>query len=218
MSAANLSWMSLRYLALAAAIVATTVHAQSGEPGAYVGTIDVSGTLIEPQGSYRASAKVTLPVSKVDDDAIEAEFLAGEAPNASVQISEWNTSYTEKSADSDGKFSSWSCSLARPVEIPMMASGVLTVDRETHTHALSISLLSMEDVAFDCTNSRSGAYKKKEGVALVIGTGAPGMQSEHPLPFSDVSRLAASFTLDAGDAAMGNYGPIVQKWDLRLTQ
>ena len=85
-------------------------------------------------------------------------------------------------------------------------------------HSLSLTLISTTDVAFNCTNSRSGAYKKKEGVALYIGPGAPGAQSETQLPFADAARLTASYTLMPTAETKGKYGPIIQEWDLRLVR
>ena len=38
-------------------------YAQAGKNGAYVGTIEVTGTEISPKVSFRASVKVNLPVS-----------------------------------------------------------------------------------------------------------------------------------------------------------
>jgi hypothetical protein len=67
-------------------------------------------------------------------------------------------------------------------------------------------------------HSRSGPYKKKTGVALYIGTGAPGEQGTSPLPFSDPTRLVAKYTLMPTAQTKGQYGPIVQEWDLRLTR
>lgn len=192
------------------------VQAQSGKFGAYSGTINVSGTGINPQVSYRASVKVSLPVTQRDKSSATAEFLAGEAPNATVLISQWDVSFKEKSADSDGKFSSWTCSLAAPTEIPMTPTGVLNVNLKAKKHALSLTLLSTKDIAFNCMHSRSGAYKKKQGVALYIGTGAPGMHYETQLPFSDAARLNASYTLMPTADTKGQYGPIIQEWDLRL--
>ena len=64
-------------------------------------------------------------------------------------------------------------------------------------------------------NSRSGAYKKKEGIALYIGTGGPGVQTM--LPFSDAARLTENYTLMPTADTKGKYGPIVQEWDLRLS-
>ncbi len=78
-------------------------QAQSSKFGAYSGTINVSGTEIDPQVTYRASDKVNLPVTQRDSTSATAEFLAGEAPDATVLISQWDASFTEKSADSDGK-------------------------------------------------------------------------------------------------------------------
>jgi len=189
-------------------------QAQSSKFGAYSGTIKVSGTEINPQVTYRATVKVNLPVTQRDSTSATAEFLAGEAPEATVLISQWDVSFTEKSADSDGKFSSWTCSLAAPTEIPMTPTGVLNVDLEAKSYALSLTLLSTKDVSFNCLNSRSGAYKKKEGVALYIGTGGPGVQTM--LPFSDAARLAENYTLMPTADTKGQYGPIMQEWDLRL--
>ena len=162
----------LAYVIAAALVYACSsgfVQAESNTFGTYSGTINVTGTEISPLVNYRARVKVTLPVTQRDSTSATAEFLAGEAPNATVLISQWDVSFTEKSADSDGKFSSWTCSLAAPAEIPMTPTGVLNVDLKTNNYALSLTLLSTREVAFNCMHSRSGAYKKKEGVALYIG-------------------------------------------------
>lgn len=133
-------------------------------------------------------------------------------------ISQWDSSFKEKSAESDGKFSSWTCALVAPVEIPMKPTGILNVDIEKKNHELSLTLLSTQDVAFNAVHSRSGAYRKKKGVALYIGTGAPGAQGATPLPFLDPTRLTAKYTLMPTAQTKGQYGPIVQEWDLRLAR
>jgi hypothetical protein len=194
------------------------VLAQPGKLGAYAGTIGVSGTEVSPQVTYRATVKVTLPVTERDARSVTADFLTEDAPHASVLLSQWDSSFKEKSADSDGKFSSWTCSLAAPVEIPMKPTGILNVDLEKKNHELSLTLLSTQEVAFNCVHSRSGPYKKKQGVALYIGTGAPGAQGATPLPLSDPSRLTAKYTLMPSAQTKGRYGPIVQEWDFRLTR
>jgi hypothetical protein len=104
------------------------VLAQSGKLGAYAGTINVSGTEVSPQVTYRATIKINLPVTERDGSSITSDFITEDAPNASVLVSQWDSSFKEKSADSDGKFSSWSCTLATPVEIPMKPTGILNVD------------------------------------------------------------------------------------------
>ncbi len=192
-------------------------YAQSSELGSYQGTIKVSGTEVDPQVSYSASLTISLPVTDRDDESITAEFLSGEAPNATALISQWDEAHTEKSAGSDGKFASYKCKLTAPKEIPMTPTGVLNVDLEKNMHTFSLTLLGTVDVELNCVHSTSGAYKKRKGVALYIGTGSPGMQDEHPLPFSDAVHLTARYTLVPG-AAEENLGPIVQEWDLRLTQ
>ena len=203
----------------AATFVCSTgiAQAQSGKLGTYAGTINVSGTEPGPKVNYVASIKISLPVSERDGSSISAEFLSGEAPNATVLISQWDISHKEKSADSGGQFNSYTCSLAAPTEIPMTPTGVLNVDLKTKKHTLSITLLSTKDLAFNCVHSRSGAYKKKQGVILYIGTGAPGMQDAAPQPFSDPARLNAKYTL-LPSAATNGRGPIIQEWDLRLTK
>ena len=202
----------------AACCVSATAHAQAGKLGAYVGMISATGTETGPKVSYRVSAKVNLPVSSRKTDAVSAEFLAGEAPNAIVTISQWDISDTEKSADSGGQFNSYTCTLAAPVEIPMSATGVLDLDLKARTHALSLTLLSTREIAFNCKHSRSGAFKKKQGVSLTLGTGAPGAQYQKPLPFTDAARLSAKYTLMPTSETKGHYGPIVQEWDLQFAR
>jgi hypothetical protein len=96
---------------------------------------------------------------------------------------------------------------------------VLNVDLKKKRHSMSLVLLSAGpggDLAFNCTHSRSGPYKKKGGIALVMGTGPPGMQYETQLPFSDASLLAAKYTMMPTAETRGQYGPIVQQWELKL--
>ncbi|MES2581132.1 MAG: hypothetical protein V4627_00320 [Pseudomonadota bacterium] len=193
------------------------VLAQSGKFGAYAGTVQVSGSEVNPKVSYRATVKLKLPVTERDAGAITADFLTEDAPNASVLISQWDIAFREKAADSDGKFSSWTCALAAPVEVAMKPTGILNVDLAKKNHALSITLMSLQDVAFNCVHSRTGAYKKKQGVGLYIGTGFPGGQALNPLPLTDPAHLAAKYTLMPTADTKGQ-GPIVQEWDLRLAR
>lgn len=196
------------------------VQAQSSKLGAYSGSINVSETLDRPnlRLSSRATVKVSLPVTERKKSSVSAEFLGGEAPAASVLVSRWDTFHKESSADSGGQFNTTTCSLAAPVEVAMMPTGVLNVDLPTKTHSLSLVLLSTKDLAFNCEHSRSGAFKKKSGIALYLGTGAPGMQTMNPLPFTDPARLSAKYTLMPTPDTQGEHGPIVQEWDLRLEQ
>lgn len=202
-------------VAVVAGAAPAAVLAQPAKLGAYTGTINVSGTEVSPQVVFRATVKVSLPVTERDSRSVSSDFLSGEAPNASVLLSQWDVSFKEKSAESDGKFSSWTCALAAPVEIAMKPTGILNVDLDKKKHELSLTLLSTQDVAFNCVHSRSGAYKKKQGVALYVGTGAPGMQGLAPQSFADAGRLSAKYTLMPTAETRGQYGPIVQEWDLR---
>jgi hypothetical protein len=204
-------------LALLCAYSISSVQAQS-KLGVYSGSINVSEALNRPnlRLTSRATVKVNLPLTERNSSSLSAEFLSGEAPAASVQITQWDTFHKESSADSGGQFNTSACSLAAPVEIPMTPTGVLNVDLRAKKHSLSIVLLSTQDVAFNCTHSRSGAFKKKMGLALLIGTGTPGMESMNPLPFTDPARLSAKYTLMPTSDAKGEHGPIVQEWDFRL--
>ncbi len=210
----------LAAMALLCACSISGVQAQTSKLGAYSGSINVSETLSRPnlRLSTRATVKVKLPITERDSSSISAEFLSGEAPAASVLISQWDTFHKESSADSGGQFNTTTCSLAAPVEIPMTPTGVLNVDLKAKKHALSLTLLSTRDVAFNCTHSRSGASRKKSGITLYIGNGAPGMQSMNPLPINEPGRLSAKYTLMPTPDTQGEHGPIVQEWDLRLGQ
>jgi len=197
--------------------MSASASAQSKNLGAYTGTIDVSQT--HPALTYRARVvKVTMPVSSRDGSRIEAEFLAGEAPDAAVLVSQWDTYHKETSADSGGQFNVRTCSLAAPTEVPMTATGVLNVNLKEKKHALSLTLVSTRELAFNCKHSRSGAYKHKGGIALNMGTGVPGMHYETQLPFSDAGHLAAKHTLMPNAQTKGQTGPIVQEWDLVLAR
>ena len=83
--------------ALACAFNSAEAKAKAGKLGAYVGTINVTETETGPKVSYRASVKVNLPVSSRKTDAVSAEFLASEAPDAVVKIAQWDISHTETS-------------------------------------------------------------------------------------------------------------------------
>ena len=209
-----------RILIPVAMLAIGAAHAQPKNLGSYVGTIDVSGTQHGPEVSYRARVtKISLPVSDRDGSSINAEFLSGEAPNARVLVSQWDSFHREKSPDSGGQFNTVTCKLAAPAEISMTATGVLNVDLRKRQHSMSIVLLSAGpggDLAFNCTHSRSGPFKKKGGIAFALGTGTPGMQAETQLPFTDASHLAAKYTLDPTAETKGQYGPIVQQWELKL--
>ncbi|MDP2371954.1 hypothetical protein [Rhodoferax sp.] len=212
--------MGAHVVAVAVAVLGATggvsqAHAQAGKLGSYSGTINASGTLNSPQVSYRATIKLTLPVTQRNASSISAEFLAGEAPNATALISQWDITHREKSAGADGKFASWTCTLANAVEVPMTPTGVLNVDLKAKKHALSVTLLSTKEIALNCKHSTSGAYKKNQGIALSVGTGTPGMQYLTQLPFSDPAHLSARYTLKPSSPTE-EFGPIVQDWDLRL--
>jgi hypothetical protein len=53
------------------------------------------------------------------------------------------------------------------------------------------------------------------GIALAMGTGAPGVHYETQLPFADAGSLSAKYTLMPTEETKGQHGPIVQVWDLK---
>lgn len=207
--------LSLLYVCFAA-----NVYGQPNKLGTYRGVINVSESLSRPnlKLSTKATVKISLPVSERDSSSISSDFLSDEAPAASVLVLQWDSFHKETSADSGGQFNTTTCALAAPMEVPMTPSGVLNVDLRAKKYALSIVLLSTKDLAFNCVHSRSGPFKKKMGIGLTLGTGAPGMQGSNPLPFGDPASLTAKFTLIPPPANQSEHGPIVQEWDLRLGQ
>ena len=206
--------LTLAFIAIA---FLPSAHTQ-GRLGAYTGTFEVSGSERNPQVTYKATVKVNLPVTRRTADAIEAEFLAGEA-TATVKVTQYEYFFKEKSADSSGHFQETKCSLAAPMEVPAMATGVLNVDLRKKKYDMSLTITPHKEVALNCTSTRgTPKYKKNQGIGMALGTGAPGMQAETPLPLSDPARLAAKFTMDASRQSGGAVGPVVQEWDLKLSQ
>jgi hypothetical protein len=92
-------------------IAPVAAHAQSKNLGSYVGTIDVSGTQHGPDVTYRARVKVSMPVSDRDASSINAEFLSGEAPSASILVTQLSRCWaarlvnllTEQHSEADSK-------------------------------------------------------------------------------------------------------------------
>jgi hypothetical protein len=212
--------MNNNVFACAVAVVALAVpgaQAQS-KNGAYIGTFEVAGSERNPQVTYKATVSVSLPVTKRTPDSIEADFLAGDA-TAKVKVTQYEYFSREKSADSSGHFQETKCSLAGAMEVPAMAMGVLNVDLRKKKYDMSIVITPQKEVALNCTSTRgTPKFTKKQGVGMALGTGAPGMQAEKPLPLSDPARLVAKFTMDASTQSGGAVGPVVQEWDLKLSQ
>ena len=205
-------------LAIAVALATTVVHAQASKLGNYTGTFEVAGSERDPQVTYKATVKVNLPVTKRTAEAIEAEFLAGEA-QGTVKVTQYEYFSKQKSADSSGHFQETKCSLAAPMEVPAMATGVLNVDLRKKNYSLSLVIMPMKEVVLNCTSTRgTPKFTKKQGVGMALGTGAPGEQWEKPQPLSDPARLAAKFTMDASRQSGGAVGPVAQEWDLKLGQ
>lgn len=204
-------------LAAALAFTAPAAHAQKKSLGAYEGTFQVSGSERDPKVTYTATIKIKLPVTERSADAINVDVLAGDAP-ATVKVTQWDYFHREKSADSSGTFVETKCTLAAPVELPAMVTGVLNVDLRKKNYAMSLTLMPTKEMPVTCSSTRQKSFKKNHGLAFAVGTGAPGMQGEAPQKLSDPARLAAKFTMDPSKQSGGAIGPVVQEWDLKLTQ
>ena len=198
-------------------LAALPAAAQSKKLGAYTGTVSLSGTQMGPEVKYAATVTLAMPITSRSDGRENGEFLTNEAPNGKVLLTQWNESYTQATAGADGKFSSYQCALAKPVEVPVSVTGVLDIDLKAKRHAFSVTVLSLKDFKLDCVSSRSGPYKKDMGLALSMGTGIPGEHYKTPLPFADVARLAAKHTLVPTGELKKTHGPIVQEWDFKRT-
>jgi hypothetical protein len=203
-------------LAVALAFATPAVHAEKA--GAYVGTFEVSGSERDPKITYKATVNVNLPVTERTADAINADLLGGDGPPATIKVTQWDYYFREKSADSSGTFVETRCALAAPVEFPAMVMGVLNVDLRKKNYSMSLTLTPMKEVPVNCSSTRQKSFKKTQAIGFAMGTGAPGMQADTPQPLSDPTRLVAKFTMDASTQSKGAVGPVVQAWDLKLTQ
>ena len=100
-----------------------------------------------------------------------------------------------------------------------MATGVLNADLRKKNYGMSLTIMPMKEVVLNCTSTRgTPKFKKNQGIGMALGTGAPGEHWEKPQPLSDPARLAARFTMDPSRQSGGAVGPVVQEWDLKLTQ
>jgi hypothetical protein len=211
-------------LALAAALLlagfAGAAQAQAGKRGTYAGTVAVSGTETEKHGTvnYRATIKVSLPLTEGDERSARAEVDDVDKPSAMATITQWDVAKRNASPDSDGKITSWKCSLAKPTEVPMNGSGALNVDYRKKTHSMFVALVSTKQIPLDCVNSRSGPYKTQVAVGLFFGTNEPDVLPWKELPFADAARLAAKHVLVPVSNMKGRNAPQEQEWDLRLSR
>jgi hypothetical protein len=204
--------------AVACAGIQSAAHAQSGKLGAYTGVVSVAGAAIEKHSKvdFRATIKVSLPVTSRNEGSTRAEADDVDKPSATATITQWELEARNASPDSDGKITSWKCSLVAPTEVPMNASGALDVDHRTKKHSMFVALVAAKPIPLKCVNSRSGAYKQSESVSLFFGTSEPDLMPANALPFADPARLTAKYKLVPAGSMKGQYGPVDMEWDLRL--
>lgn len=207
-------------LALPAGDLIGSARAQGRKLGAYVGTVTISGTEFADGGAvvFRASLKVDMPVTSADDRSVRAEVDDVDKPSATALISQWDLTGKNSSADSDGRITSWKCSLAKPTEVPMNGSGALEVNLAKKTHSMFVALTSLKTIPLKCVNSRSGNYHQDRAVSLFFGTSEPDVLPWKELPFADSGRLAAKYQLVPVSQMKGRYSPVDLEWDLRLAR
>ena len=206
--------------AVACVVIAGPAHAQSGKLGAYTGTVTVSGSEIEKHSKtdFRATIKVSLPVASLKESATRAEVDDVDKPSATATITQWELEARNASPDSDGKITSWKCSLAAPTDVPMNASGALDVSHRTKKYSMFVALVSTKPIPLQCVNSRSGPYKNTKAVSLFFGTSEPDLMPANALPYTDPARLTAKSKLVPASSMKGRYGPVDMEWDLRLAK
>jgi len=209
--------LALAVAAMACAGMTGAAQAQAGKLGVYTGTVAITGTeLGQEKVSYRALVKISLPLTSANSRSAMAELDDVDKPSATATISQWDLAGKNSSADSDGKFTSWTCSLAAPTEVPMNGSGTLNLDYRAKTHSMFIALVSTKTIPLKCVNSRSGAYKQNKSVSLFFGTSEPDVLPWKELPFADAARLAAKFQLVPVSQMKGRNGPTDMEWDLQF--
>lgn len=184
--------------------------------GSYEGVIEVSGVQSGPSVKYQAKIKVIMPVTSRGRNSISAEFLAGEAPQGKIEISQWDESDTDKHPDSEGQRNTYRCSLAAPVTLPVSVTGVVNVDTSAMEHTWSVTVLSLSNMKLNCVHSRSGPFTKDIGVAITTGTGVPGDQWRNPIRIGSPTNITAQYVLDPTEYTQGQFGPISQKWQFLL--
>lgn len=215
---ARACWLAVAAVAFAG--FAGVALAQGGKLGTYTGTVAISGVESEKHSkvTFRANVKIAMPLTSGNARSAMAEIGDVDKPSATAMITQWDLEARNASPDSDGKITSWTCSLAAPTEVPMNASGVLNVDYTARTHSMFVALVSTKPIPLKCMNSRSGAYKKSELVSLFFGTNEPDVLPYKELPFTDAARLAAKYTLVPVSQMKGRYLPVDMEWDFRLTR
>lgn len=204
--------------AVACAGIASAAYAQDGKLGVYTGVVSVSGAEIgkHVKVDFRATVKVSLLVASRNESSTRAEADDVDKPSATATITQWELEARNGSPDSDGKITSWKCSLVAPTDVPMNASGALDLDHRTKKHSMFIALVSTKPIPLKCVNSRSGAYKTTQPVSLFFGTSEPDLMPANALPYADPARLTAKQTLVPAGSMKGRYGPVDMEWDLRL--
>jgi hypothetical protein len=209
--------------ALACAGIAVPAQAQGGKLGAYTGTVTISGTELSAGGNpgkvdFRATVKITLPLTSRSATSAMAELDDVDKPSASAEITQWDLVGRNASADSDGKITSWTCALAAPTTVPMNGQGTLNIDFRKKTHSMFIALVSLKPIPLKCVNSRSGPNRQTTTVSLFFGTSEPDVLPWKELPFADPARLSAKYKLVPVSQMKGRYAPVEMAWDLQLTR
>lgn len=132
--------LGLAVVTMASAGLTGAAQADSSKLGVYSGTVIVSGTEIGQENvTYRASVKISMPLTDRSDSSAVAELGDIDKPSTMATVRQWDLAGKSASPDSDGKITTWTCSIATLTEIPMNAQGTLNVNYSAKTHSMYIA-------------------------------------------------------------------------------
>ena len=142
---------------------------------------------------YEATIEIAIPVNDGSTSTKVLEISDVERPSGRVTVTKYELEERNSSPDSDGKYTSWKCSLGGPVTVPAMAQGVLDISPGAGSYSTYVALVSTEPVPLDCVNSRSGAYRKSEAMTFFFGTNEPSA-----IPYTENCRSPTPRASSAG--------------------
>lgn len=201
------------------AVLAVPAAAQAGRYGTYHGTVKVSGTEREGETKlavYEATIEIAIPVNDGSTSTKVLEISDVERPSGRVTVTKYELEERNASPDSDGKYTSWKCRLDGQVTVPAMAQGVLNISPGSGTYSTYVALVSTEPVPLSCVNSRTGAYRRSEGMTFFFGTNEPSAIPYTELPFTDAARIVGRHTLVPEYEMKDTHLPQAQEWQFVL--
>ncbi|QJR14922.1 hypothetical protein [Usitatibacter palustris] len=198
-------------------LLTCTAPALAQKFGYYEGTASVAYSTKEGGTTYEyvGAAKIRIPLTSVTADYAMAE-LDDNPPAGTITLTTFNYKQVASSKGADGKYMEVTCKLAAPTEVPVTASGNLSVDYRKKEYTMFLVLTPSKEMPVNCVNSQSGPYKAKKGAGLIVASFVP-QGTMKLLPFTDKTRLSIS-NYSLVDPALKDHSPIVQSWDLKYVK